>query len=150
MGGVGYNKDGAQLIESQGDPETSFNRQHDARLQPNGNISLFDDHSDGTAPARGVECAINFSSGIATVAWQYQGSASSGALGSCRRYADGNTVIGWGTLVGGAGLVFSEVDSLGHDVLDMSFASGDVSYRAVKVTDALADLNLLRETAGLP
>jgi Arylsulfotransferase (ASST) len=148
MGGVAYNKDGAQLIQIQGDPETSFNRQHDARRQPNGNISLFDDHSDGTAPARGVEYAIDFSSGIATVAWQYQGSASSAAMGSCRRYADGNTVIGWGTFAGG--LVLSEVDSLGHDVLDISFSSGDASYRAVKVTEAMVDLNKLRETAGLP
>lgn len=148
MGGVAYNKDGAQLIEIQGDPEVSFNRQHDARLQPNGNISLFDDHSDGTAPARGVEYSIDFRSGIATVAWEYRGSASSGAMGSCRRYADGNTVIGWGSY--GAGLVLSEVDSLGRDVLDISFTSGDVSYRALKVTDAIVDLNLLRETAGLP
>ncbi len=150
MGGIAYNRDGAQLIQIQGDPETTFNRQHDARLQANGDVSLFDDHSDGSGPARGVEYAIDFASGTATVAWQYVGEASSGAMGSCRRYSDGNAVIGWGSLAVGTGAVLSEVDSRGNDVLDISFASGDLSYRAVKVTEDLVDLSLLRETAGLP
>jgi hypothetical protein len=150
MGGVAYNKDGARLIRIQGDSETTFNRQHDARLRPNGNVSLFDDHSDGSGPARGVEYAIDFASDTATVAWQYLGNASSAAMGSCRRYADGNTVIGWGTPNVGRGPVLSEVDALGNDLLDIAFASGDLSYRAVKVTEDLVDLSLLRETAGLP
>jgi hypothetical protein len=148
MGGVAYNKDRAQLIHLDGDPDGGFNRQHDARLLPNGHISLFDDHSDGTASARGVEYAMDFDAGTATLVWQYQGSDASGALGSCRRYSDGHTVIGWGS--NGNGLVLSEIDSDGHDVLDLSFDSGDVSYRAVKVTDAQLALDLLRQTAGLP
>jgi hypothetical protein len=148
MGGVAYNKDGARLIRIQGDPEMGFNRQHDARLRPNGNVSLFDDHSDGSGPARGVEYAIDSTSGTATVAWQYLGNASSASMGSCRRYADGNSVIGWGTLMVTNGPVLSEVDSFGNDVLDISFASGDLSYRAVKVTEDLVELSLLRETAG--
>ena len=148
MGGVAYNKDGASLIRIQGDPETGFNRQHDARLRPNGNVSLFDDQTEGSGPARCVEYAVDFTSGTATVAWQYVGNASSAAMGSCRRYADGNTVIGWGTIEGASGPVLSEVDALGNDVLDIAFASGDVSYRAVKVTADMVDLSLLRETAG--
>jgi hypothetical protein len=150
LGGVAYNKDGAELIRIQGPPENVFNRQHDARWQANGNVSLFDDHSDGTAPARGVEYAIDLDGGTATLTWQYQGFASSGALGSCRRYSDGHTVVGWGALVGGTGQVLSEVDSAGRDLLDLSFAKGDVSYRGVRVTADLVDLSLLRETAGLP
>jgi len=138
------------LIRIQGPPENVFNRQHDARWQANGNVSLFDDHSDGTAPARGVEYAIDLDGGTATLTWQYQGFASSGALGSCRRYSDGHTVVGWGALVGGTGQVLSEVDSAGRDLLDLSFAKGDVSYRGVRVTADLVDLSLLRETAGLP
>lgn len=150
MGGVAFNKDGAQLIRIEGDPQTAFHHQHDARLRPNGNVSLFDDQTNGEGPARGVEYAIDFTTGIATVAWQYRQTASSDAMGSCRRYADGNTVIGWGSIGSEAGLVLSEIDSLGNDVLDMSFASGASSYRAVKVTNAEVDLGLLRETAGMP
>ncbi len=150
LGGVAYNKDGAELIRIQGEPKNTFNRQHDARWQANGNVSLFDDHSDETGPARGVEYALDLEGGTATLTWQYQGTASSGALGSCRRYSDGHTVIGWGALVGGTGQVLSEVDSAGRDLLDLSFAKGDVSYRGVRVTADLVDLSLLRETAGLP
>jgi hypothetical protein len=148
MGGVASNKDHAQWIRVEGDSAGGFNRQHDARLLPNGHISLFDDHSDGTAPARGVEYAIDFNTGVAIVAWQYQGRAAVGAMGSFRLYPDGNSVVGWGTY--GDGRVLSEVDASGHDVLDMAFASGDASYRAVKVTDAMVALDLLRPTAGLP
>lgn len=150
MGGVAFNEDGAQLIRIEGDPQTAFHHQHDARLRPNGNVSLFDDQTNGEGPARGVEYAIDFTTGVATVAWQYRQTAGSDAMGSCRRYADGNTVIGWGSIGSAPGLVLSEIDSLGNDVLDMSFASGASSYRAVKVTDAEVDLGLLRENAGLP
>jgi hypothetical protein len=43
MGGIAHNRDGARLIRIQGDPETGFNYQHDARLRPNGNVSLLSD-----------------------------------------------------------------------------------------------------------
>jgi hypothetical protein len=154
LGGTAYNKDGAQILAIQGDPETAFYLQHDARFQANGDISLFDDHSAAAAVpgvARGVEYALDLSAGTAHVVWQYQGSASSAFLGSFRRYADGTNLIGWGAYSGSANLVFTEVDAAGHDVLDMLFVnSGNWSYRAEKVPIGTFDIDVLRGTAGLP
>jgi hypothetical protein len=154
LGGTAYNKDGAQILTIQGDPEAAFYLQHDARFQPNGDISLFDDHSAAAAVpgvARGVEYALDLSAGTASVVWQYQGTASSAFLGSFRRYADGTNLIGWGAYTGTANLVFTEVDAAGHDLLDMLFASrGNWSYRAEKVPIGSFDIDVLRGTAGLP
>ena len=154
LGGTAYNKDGALLLAIQSDPETAFSMQHDARFRPNGNISLFDDHS---APAgipgvaRGVEYALDLGAGRAHVVWQYQGTADSGFLGSFRRYADGTNLIGWGYYTGTDNLAFTEVDATGHDLLDMVFESrGNSSYRAEKVPIGTFDIDALRGTAGLP
>ena len=154
LGGTEYNKDGAPVLSIEGDPEGAFYMQHDARFQPNGDISLFDDHSAAAGVvgmARGVEYALDLGAGTAHVVWQYQGAASSGFLGSFRRYADGTNLIGWGYYTGSANLAFSEVDAAGHDVLDMSFVSqGNWSYRAEKVPINTFDIDVLRGTAGLP
>src|SRR5262249_26371625 len=96
LGGTAYSQDGAQLIAIQNDPHVAFYRQHDARFRPNGNISLFDDQSGKPGPARGVEYQLDLAAGTAQVVWQYEGSASSAAMGSFRRYADGTNLVGWG------------------------------------------------------
>jgi hypothetical protein len=159
LGGTAYNKDGAQILTIQDDPEGAFYVQHDARFQPNGHISLFDDHYSAVAPvpgvARGVEYALDLGAGTAHVVWQYQGSASGYLLGSFRRYTDGTNLIGWGYYLGtadlGADPVFTEVDAAGHDLLDMSFVrQGNWSYRAEKVPIDTFNIDVLRGTAGLP
>jgi Arylsulfotransferase (ASST) len=151
---MAYNKDGAQILTIQGDPEVAFYLQHDARFQPNGDISLFDDHSAAAAVpgvARGVEYALDLGAGTAHVVWQYQGTANSAFLGSFRRYANGTNLIGWGAYTGPANLAFTEVDAAGHDLLDMLFVSqGNWSYRAEKVPIGTFDIDVLRGTAGLP
>ncbi len=154
LGGSAYNKDGAQILAVQNDPEGAFYLQHDARFQPNGDISLFDDHSTAAAipgVARGVEYALDLGAGTAHVVWQYQGSANSAFLGSFRRYADGTNLIGWGAYNGTANLAFTELDAAGNDLLDMEFATrGNWSYRAEKVPVGSFDIDTLRRTAGLP
>lgn len=154
LSGTPYNKDGAQILTIEGDPEVGFYMQHDARFQPNGNISLFDDHSAAAGvpgPARGVEYALDLDAGTAQVVWQYQGTGSSSALGSVRRFVDGTNLIGWGNYNGTANLAFTEVDAAGRDMLDMSFATrGNWSYRAEKVPVGTFDIDVLRGSAGLP
>jgi len=155
LSGTPYNKDGAQILTIQGDPEGAFYVQHDARFQPNGDISVFDDHYSALAAvpgvARGVEYALDLGAGTAHVVWQYQGAASSYLMGSFRRYADGTNLIGWGWYTGPANLAFTEVDAAGQDLLDMVFVSpGNWSYRAEKVPIGTFDIDVLRETAGLP
>ncbi len=52
MGGTASNLDDAQILTIQNDPETTFSGQHDARFRPDGNISLFDDHTGASGAAR--------------------------------------------------------------------------------------------------
>jgi hypothetical protein len=149
LGGVPSNKDGAQILQLQSDPETSFYQQHDARLLANGDITLFDDHTTQTGYARGMEIALDTTSKTAAVTWQYQGPSTSQAMGSFRRYADGSSVVGWG-LVGGQGpsTALSEVDASGKRRFDVLFDLGDSSYRALRVGTGDLDRDVLRRTAG--
>jgi hypothetical protein len=147
LGGSPYNKDGAATIEVVGDPETTFSTQHDARFRPNGNISMFDDHGAGQGVARCVEYAIDHTANTATVAWQYLGKGQSGYEGSCRRYADGENLVGWGYVAGDPRIV-TEVDGNGNDVFDIAVSGNNPSYRAVKVPLSQLAIGLMRATAG--
>jgi hypothetical protein len=148
LGGTPTNKDGAQIIRVVGDPQGTFNLQHDARFQANGAVSMFDDH--GRIPdsglARGVEYALDHDAGTASITFQYEGAVNSNREGSFRRYADGENVIGWGYIASDP-RILSEVDSNGHDVLDIAFG-GVESYRAVKVPISQLDLAVLRATTA--
>ncbi len=70
LGGTAYSKDGAQLLRVVDDPQGSFSGQHDARFQPDGKVSMFDDHTNLPGVARGVEYAIDLASSTAHVAWR--------------------------------------------------------------------------------
>ncbi len=83
----------------------------------------------------------------AKVSWRYPGLASSLSRGSFRISPDGSRVVGWGNN-GVPGLLYSEVDDKGHDLVDVYFADGDVSYRAIKVPLDAFDIETLRKTAG--
>lgn len=144
MGGTAYSKDSAQIITVVGDPEGTFNYQHDARFQPNGDVSLFDDHSNGVGVARGIEYSIDYASGTARPVWQVAAAVNSFAMGSLRRYPDGSNVIDWGLAAAPA---FTEVDDQGNDVLDVGLG-GDPAYRTVKVAIGTFDVDILRVTAG--
>ncbi len=172
MGGAAYNKDGATYV-SVADP---FVLQHDARFQPDwspvcnggtGHISVFDDESQGTRPARAVvydvvvgtgdggvvdagECCDagptdGGAAGTATVTWQYGAATSSASMGSFRTLPDGSRVIGWGAMPSAA---MTELDPQGNDVLDFRFTDGNTSYRAIKVPLSAFDLGVLRSAAG--
>jgi hypothetical protein len=167
MGGKSYTKDNATYVKVN-DP---FFRQHDARLLPGwsptcaggkGQISLFDDHSDVPGSARGMifDVVVGADAGAsgdcgtkgpgtpgATVAWKYQGLTRSSGQGSFRVSADGSRVIGWG-MNGTRGLVFTEVNEAGDDLVDFDFTDGNVSYRVIKVPLKAFDLEVMRRTAG--
>ncbi len=148
MGGATYSRDGAPYLAVQGDPETSFYRQHDVRFLPDGTISMFDDQTLMPGPARAVIYSYDVASGTATMVWQYQGTQTSAGMGSFRVLADGSRVIGWGT--GAPGLAFTEVDGNGNDLLDFYFPGGRCSYRAVKVPTTAFDIGVLRAATGGP
>jgi hypothetical protein len=148
LGGTAYNKDAATVLQVVGDPQGTFNMQHDARLLPDGKISLFDDHgaTTTTGVARGVEYAVDTNARTATMTFQFLGLGPSAYEGSFRRYADGNSVIGWGHNPTDP-RVMTEVDGNGDVVLDIGL-SDRISYRALKVPLDRLDGALLRAAAG--
>jgi hypothetical protein len=147
LGGTAINKDGAALVQVTGDSLGTFSMQHDARLQANGNVSMFDDHGATSGVARGVEYSLDHDAGTATVAFEFLGLGQAQYEGSFRLLPDGERVIGWG-YVPGDPRVLTEVDPDGNDVFDVSFAPVTTTYRAVKVTLDALDIDLLRATAA--
>lgn len=150
MGGNAQS-DGAQRLEVTNDPEGQFHLQHDARFQPDGNVSLYDDQSihPGLA-ARGAVYHVNTSTRKASLVWSYQSpdGRNSAATGSFRRLDGGNdNVIGWGFM---PNTLFTEVDSAGRVVLNVAFPASQLAYRVDKVAYAALDHQLLRTAAGLP
>ena len=151
MGGTSPNHDNSLIIRVMGDPQGTFHAQHDARFQPNGDVSLYDDQTwDSSLVARGVEYHIDVAARTATLVWAYQSpdSRNSAATGSFRMLNAGNdNVVGWGFK---PNALLTEVDGSGTVMLTVAFPSGEEAYRAIKVPTSAFDHRLLRATAGLP
>ena len=151
LGGKSPNRDHAQILTIASDPQGAFHAQHDARFQPNGDISLYDDQSwDANLAARAVEYHVDTVAGTATLVWSFAApdGHNSSATGSFRRLNGGtDNVIAWGNK---SKTLFTEVDAAGRVMLNVTFPSGEAAYRVIKVAPAALDHNLLRATAGLP
>ena len=162
MGGTTANQDNAKILSVKNDPETGFSGQHDARFQMNGDVSLYDDHTGASGAARGVEYAINPGAATATLAWEYRApdGGNAPATGGFRRYstnvsacpagtpqACNDNVVGWGFKAGSG---FTEVDANDNMLMNLSYPNGEQEYRVVKVPQSTFDVNILRQTAGLP
>jgi hypothetical protein len=151
LGGTPVNKDNATIITVKNDPFGSFVQQHDARFLPNGDISMFDNQNVQTGhPARGVEYKVDFAAHTAQPVFPFANPINdwSCCMGTFRRYPDGHSIIDWGFVQPTSGLIFSEIDSSGRDVFDLSMASGGGSYRTAKAPPTMYDRNVLRATAG--
>jgi hypothetical protein len=147
--------------------DTNISGQHDARFQSSDNsgtvdVSLFDDHticsSPSTCPASAAARAVQYhivntssthTVGITTSYLAPDGNPSA-ATGSFRRYNGGNdNVIGWG-FHGGNPEMMREVNAAGTPLLTFNFPVGLYTYRFLKVATLPFDINLLRQTAGVP
>ncbi len=149
MGGATYTKDGAPYIAVANDPLTSFYRQHDARLLPGCQLSMFDDQTGKPGPARAVIYSYDLVALKATVVWEYRGAGSSAKMGSFRILEDGSRVVGWG-MGSDPSRAFTELDANGNDVLDFGTPGGTASYRATKIPTTAFDIEVLRSaTAAL-
>ncbi|HWB23716.1 MAG TPA: arylsulfotransferase family protein [Gaiellaceae bacterium] len=111
-------------------PGTSFAWQHDARLQPDGTITLFDDEA---APAeakasRAIRIRLDTTAHTATLV---QADSIPGVLavsqGNSQSLPDGNTFVGWGAVPR-----MTEFDEAGNVLFDATFSAGDDSYRAYR------------------
>jgi arylsulfotransferase ASST len=108
-----------------------FSHQHCARQLPNGHITLFDNGNFRTPEfSRAVEYAIDEVQKTATLVWQYRLNPDvfGAATGSVQRFANGNTLIGWGT----TNPTLTEVASDGALVSELTFDPGIASYRALR------------------
>lgn len=150
LGGNAVVGDGEEHLAIRGDPEKAFHGQHDARFQPNNDISLYDDHTWYVGAARGVEYHIDASAGTATLVWQYAApdGGNSNATGGFRRYEHGDdNLIAWGYKPHS---LFTEVDAAGAILLNVTLPTGGLAYRTIKTPLSEFDADLLHRTAGLP
>ncbi len=112
-----------------------FSFQHDVRVLPNGDITLFDNGFQHSPQySRGVEYALDEQNKTATLVWEYRHSPDffSPANGSVQRLANGNTLIGWGQASLASRVMCTEVHPDNSIALELSFPSGQYSFRALK------------------
>jgi hypothetical protein len=111
---------------------TSTWGQHDATVQPDGTITLFD---DGAGPprvhkySRGVRERLDTTHMTATLVREYNHApgVSSNFEGSTQPLASGNVVLGWGQQP-----YFSEDNAAGQEIFDAQFNQPTSSYRAYR------------------
>jgi hypothetical protein len=167
LGGTSYPvEDNEPVLTITNDPENTIQGQHDARFQPNGCISLYDDHTKmPSGAARAIEYCIDTTTNTANMDWEY--AAPSGdqttVMGSVRMYdANGTTydqsgsnftgpvetVIDWGHGAPTAG--FTVINQSGDVLMTVAFPSGIVGNRAEYVPLSALSHGELRASAGLP
>jgi EmrB/QacA subfamily drug resistance transporter len=116
---------------------TSFEWQHDVRLQPGSVVTMFDDDccqitGAGTylapaGPSRALELKLNTTTHTVTLVAQYTlaNKTSSAYMGDTQLLANGNVFVGWGSQP-----YFSEYSKSGKLLMQASLPSPDLSYRA--------------------
>jgi hypothetical protein len=131
----------------------SFSYQHDAKLLPNGHLTLFDNGNYHVPQfSRAVEYAIDETERTATLVWQYrlQPDVFGRLVGSVQRLPNGNTLICWGATSPSA----TEVAPDGSIVWDLRFDENITTYRAYRfewppVRPAVIALNPSSLTLGM-
>ena len=110
-----------------------FSHQHDARVLPNGHLTLFD-NGNLLQPlhSRAVEYALDESTHVVTLVREFRHTPDifAGAMGNVRRHEDGSTVIGWGGSFGPAKI--SDLDADGAVGTELQMPAPWVSYRAFR------------------
>jgi Arylsulfotransferase (ASST) len=165
LGGTSVAPEGGEpVLTITGDPEGTIVGQHDARFQPDGDITAFDDQAKTDEAARGVEYSIDTATNTANMVWQYTspwGKGSKSNMGSVRMYdsntlpydqagtsylGDHFTVINWGHGEPRPG--FSVLGSANQVLMEVLFPSHSYSYRTQMVPASALNLTELRDSAG--
>lgn len=107
-----------------------FSHQHDARILPNGNLTLYD-NGNCLSPAysRALEFQLDPVLKIATLVWEHreQPDVFGRATGNAQRRPSGSTMINWGL---GAGQI-TDIRPDGSKALELRFgAANQTTYRA--------------------
>jgi arylsulfotransferase ASST len=118
-----------QSLQILGDSGPNFGGQHDARVLPDGTVTLHDNGTGLLRPARALRFRIDAAAGTATIVEQVAdpNPEPSPCCGSARKLPGGNWVISWG----GTHLVTEQTPS-GEPVFTLTFPT-HISYRAFPV-----------------
>lgn len=112
-----------------------FYFQHDARMLPNGQVSLFDDEAgppEEASSSRGLILALDMRHHVARVAHQYVrpgGDTLADSEGSLQSVAGGTKFVGFGSEP-----FFSQFSAAGHLLFDAKLPTDDGSYRVVRAS----------------
>lgn len=106
-------------------PGARFALQHDARPQPDGSLTLFDNAERGQS--RAIRLRLDGNRATLVRALTHPRTLLSRTQGGMQPLPNGNTFVGWGS-----NRWFSEYDAAGKLVLDGRLARGTDSYRAYR------------------
>ncbi len=119
-------------------PSARFEWQHDARLQPNSQVTVYDDHCcqltgggtyvDPTGASRGLVLNLDRQKGTATMAAQYGADQDfdSDYMGDTQPLPNGNVFVGWGSEP-----YFTEYSATGKVLFEGELPGPDLTYRAL-------------------
>ena len=110
-------------------PGVQFGLQHDARPQPDGSLTIFDNSASPPLRKQSRAITVRLVGRTATLAraLTHPNGLLSATQGSVQTLANGNTFVGWGSK-----RWFSEYDASGNLILDGRLAAGNDTYRAYR------------------
>jgi hypothetical protein len=143
-GNVTWKLGGSQRAESLafvGDPYNNFGGMHDARLLPDGTITIHDNGSQRMRPPRSVRYRIDTGARTATLVEQLTDPEvnSSFCCGSSAKLASGNWVMAWG----GTSSI-TEMTPSGSRVFRIKTTPPFFTYRAVPIAQGVLTREALR------
>jgi hypothetical protein len=110
-----------------------FSHQHDARILPNGHLTVFD-NGNNLSPqySRALEFALDEENLVATKVWEYRHTPDvyGGFMGNVQRHADGSTTISWGGTPGATKVTDLHAD--GSVASELQLGPPELSYRAFR------------------
>lgn len=117
--------------------------QHDARILPDGTLTIHDNGTNLGRPPRSVRYSLDLDAGTATLVEEVTDpeAPSSFCCGGSRRAEDGSWLMSWGSRS-----LVTEFDAAGNRTFRLTF-NGPFSYRAFPVPPGL--LNAAQLRAGM-
>lgn len=135
-----------------------WSEQHDARILPNGHLTVFD-NGNGSNPlySRALEFELDEANKVATKVWEYRSTPDifAGFMGDVQRHADGSTTIGWG----GWGGTIKSTDLLADGTtiasqiqgpaVQVNYRSFRMPWRTTRIMTSVEDLTLAAPTVNV-
>jgi Arylsulfotransferase (ASST)/Bacterial Ig-like domain/Secretion system C-terminal sorting domain len=124
------------INEHESNSPNYFSFQHDVRILPNGNLTLFDNGNQHQPNySRGVEYKLDEQNKTATLVWEFRHTPDiyGFAMGSVQRLPNGNTLIGWGLGSLSGAPMLTEVHPDQSVALEFSLPVGQASFRVYKL-----------------